>query len=38
MHNKWIIYEMEKQRIQRKNLPALEYEKAVIELIEKLKI
>jgi hypothetical protein len=38
MHNKWIIYEMEKQRIQRRNLPASEYEQEIKKLCKRLGI
>ena len=33
-----LVYEMEKQRIQRKNLPASDYERELAALAERLKI
>ena len=36
--NKWVQYEIEKQKIIAMNLSASEYEKAVKKLVNKLKI
>jgi hypothetical protein len=36
--NKWLLYESEKKKIQAKNLSSEEYEKAILELANRLKV